>query len=148
MPATHLISVDLPAPLSPTSAITCPASTWKSTLLRARTAPKLLSTPFSSSRCCPCSLKSLSRSIEGLRGGVPSTPPRIVLRSSKACLGAVRLELPDADLVLRQEPVLDDRVVDVRLRDSDRGQKHRRRRLAPVLRLIRRVGLLALGQRD
>src|SRR5437762_12313624 len=68
MPATHLISVDLPAPLSPTSAITCPASTWKSTSLRARTAPKLLSTPFSSSRCCPCSLNSLSRSFRGSPG--------------------------------------------------------------------------------
>ena len=27
----HLISVDLPAPLSPTSAMTSPGATWKST---------------------------------------------------------------------------------------------------------------------
>src|SRR3954453_11809461 len=63
MPATHLISVDLPAPLSPTSAITCPASAWKLTPLRAWTAPKRLSTPFSSSRWC--SLKSLLPFFEG-----------------------------------------------------------------------------------
>src|SRR6478672_3641022 len=42
MPATHLISVDLPAPLSPTSAITSPARTSKSTAVSACTEPKLL----------------------------------------------------------------------------------------------------------
>ena len=44
----HLISVDLPAPLSPTSAMTSPAATWKSTSKSAWTAPKLLETPRSS----------------------------------------------------------------------------------------------------
>src|SRR2546430_4564704 len=43
MPATHLISVDLPAPLSPTSAITSPARTSKSAPSRAKTAPKCFS---------------------------------------------------------------------------------------------------------
>ena len=48
MPAMHLISVDLPAPLSPTSAMTSPADTWKSTSNSAWTAPKLFETPCSS----------------------------------------------------------------------------------------------------
>src|SRR5918998_6577221 len=47
-PAMHLISVDLPAPLSPTSAMTSPCDTWKSTSNSAWTAPKLLETPTSS----------------------------------------------------------------------------------------------------
>ncbi len=42
MPAMHLISVDLPAPLSPTRAMISPTSAWKSTPLRAVTAPKRL----------------------------------------------------------------------------------------------------------
>ena len=40
----HLISVDLPAPLSPTSAMTSPARTSKSTSVRAWTEPKLFVT--------------------------------------------------------------------------------------------------------
>src|SRR3954464_1779591 len=50
MPAIALMRVDLPAPLSPTRATTSPAPTSKSTSVSARTAPKLLLTPFSSSR--------------------------------------------------------------------------------------------------
>src|SRR5450432_1580549 len=42
MPPTHLTRVDLPAPLSPTSAITSPRKTLKSTLCRTWIAPKLL----------------------------------------------------------------------------------------------------------
>src|SRR5258708_18363740 len=45
MPAMHLVSTDLPAPLSPQSAVTCPAGTSRSTLVRAWTAPKCLSRP-------------------------------------------------------------------------------------------------------
>src|SRR5438034_3053694 len=49
IPATHLISVDLPAPLSPTSAITSPSRTSKFTPSSACTAPKLFDTSRSSS---------------------------------------------------------------------------------------------------
>src|SRR6478736_6356492 len=49
MPAMHLISVDLPAPLSPTRAITSPARTSKSTLSSAVTGPKLFERPRVSS---------------------------------------------------------------------------------------------------
>src|SRR5947208_12998916 len=48
MPATHLINVDLPAPLSPTSAITSPSRTSKATSCSACTDPKLLETSRSS----------------------------------------------------------------------------------------------------
>src|SRR2546421_10822957 len=46
----HLTSVDLPAPLSPTSAVTSPACAVKSTSRRTCTGPKLLLMPRSSSR--------------------------------------------------------------------------------------------------
>src|SRR4051812_38950887 len=42
VPATHLTRVDLPAPLSPTSAITSPCRTSKSTSVSAWTEPKAL----------------------------------------------------------------------------------------------------------
>src|SRR4051794_26612912 len=48
MPEIALISVDLPAPLSPTSATTSPAWTSKSTPVSASTAPNRLVTPFTS----------------------------------------------------------------------------------------------------
>src|SRR4051794_13169359 len=48
MPAMHLMRVDLPAPLSPTRAMTWPGATWKFTWYRACTAPKLFDTPRSS----------------------------------------------------------------------------------------------------
>src|SRR5690349_8157751 len=48
MPAIALTRVDLPAPLSPTSAVTSPGYTWKSTSCSTCTTPKLLLTPRSS----------------------------------------------------------------------------------------------------
>src|SRR6266508_5873025 len=48
MPEMVLMRVDLPAPLSPTSAVTWPAWAAKSTALSACTAPKRLLTPRSS----------------------------------------------------------------------------------------------------
>src|ERR1700742_3582268 len=55
IPATHLIRVLFPAPLSPTRAVTSPARTSKSTSRRTWTAPKLLLIPRrdSSAGCCP-----------------------------------------------------------------------------------------------
>src|SRR5436305_9155259 len=49
MPAMHLIRVDLPAPLSPTSAITSPAVAVKSTSVRACTEPNDFVIPRTSS---------------------------------------------------------------------------------------------------
>src|SRR6516165_4352031 len=48
-PETVLIRTDLPAPLSPASAVTLPAGTAKSTPLRAWTAPNALLSPRNSS---------------------------------------------------------------------------------------------------
>src|SRR6185369_9382105 len=48
MPPMHFTSVDLPAPLSPTSEVTSPALAAKSTSFRTCTGPKLLFTPRSS----------------------------------------------------------------------------------------------------
>src|SRR5450432_863691 len=45
MPPTHFTRVDLPAPLSPTSAMTSPRKTLKSTLCSTWIAPKLLLIP-------------------------------------------------------------------------------------------------------
>ena len=50
MPAIALTSVDLPAPLSPTSATTSPAWTSKFTSESASTGPNLLLTPLNVSR--------------------------------------------------------------------------------------------------
>ena len=47
-PARPLIKVDLPAPLSPTRAVTWPAYAEKSTPLRTSTGPKLFLTPVNS----------------------------------------------------------------------------------------------------
>src|SRR5438046_3409641 len=50
MPATHLIRTDLPAPLSPASAVTCPAGISRSTDVRACTGPNRFVTPRSRRR--------------------------------------------------------------------------------------------------
>ena len=42
IPAMHLMSTDLPAPLSPASAVTCPAGTSRSTSVRACTGAEVL----------------------------------------------------------------------------------------------------------
>src|SRR5438034_3172500 len=47
IPAIHLISTDLPAPLSPASAVTCPDGTSRSTPTSACTGPKFLLIPRS-----------------------------------------------------------------------------------------------------
>jgi hypothetical protein len=45
MPETHLINVDFPAPLSPSSAVTSPAGTSRSQSWRACTGPKFFDIP-------------------------------------------------------------------------------------------------------
>src|SRR5215218_11030438 len=96
MPAMHLISVDLPAPLSPTRAMTSPGDTWKSTSNSAWTAPKLLETPCSSRTGVPVTCDSSSRPERtgGAPGGAP--PGHSLL---KADLLALVGELARADLL-------------------------------------------------
>src|SRR3954452_11202121 len=98
IPAIALISVDLPAPLSPTRATTSPASTSKSTPVRASTAPKRLLTPRA------------SRSRFGTAG--PLLMCCLLLLD--AVLRAGRLVRGGADLGHGVVLVLDDRVLDLR----------------------------------
>ena len=67
-PAKTFIKVDLPAPLSPTSAITSPRATSKSASRRACSPPKLLSIPLTT-RCAggaSCPTKCFLEVIEPL----------------------------------------------------------------------------------
>src|SRR5947207_4092401 len=100
MPAIVLIMVDLPAPLSPTRAMTSPLLTWKSTPASAVTAPKRLKTPFSSSRGCPLIALLLRR------GGGAAAPPPSVASLPDTCRLAQGRVLPDADVTGLQEAVL------------------------------------------
>src|SRR6266516_6752760 len=94
MPAIVLISVDLPAPLSPTSAITSPRRTSRSTSLRASTDPKVFVMPRSSRT--GVSSGNEVRFLTQL--GRPEAPqPRVTYRL------AVLLVLPDADVALLEE---------------------------------------------
>src|SRR3954449_7634376 len=139
MPEMALIKVDLPAPLSPTRATTSPWPTSKSTSVSARTAPKLLLTPFSS-----------SRGVFGPAAGlvaVASVTSLLLPRRGPFAHSLTFLLQPDllagrrigrrADLVHGVQAVLDDRVLDVGLRDRDRLQDHRRDVGLPIVGLGR-----------
>src|SRR5689334_1508521 len=113
MPATHLMSVDLPAPLSPTSAITSPLRTSKSTSASACTEPKLFEIPRSSSAGASFALAAFMEGDDGTAGAgalrrAPAPQPFLlaVLR-----VGAV------ADVLLLQVAV--EELLVVRLRDRD-----------------------------
>src|SRR5919206_3078640 len=115
MPATHLISVDLPAPLSPTSAMTSPSRTAKSTSCNACTDPKCFETPWSSS----VGEVSVTEAPFYHGGGAPSERPQ-----RESFLLAVLLVDPVADLALLQKPFLEEELV-VLLRDPHRRQQDR-----------------------
>src|SRR4051812_36927914 len=137
IPEIALIRVDLPAPLSPTRATTSPLPTSKSTSVSARTAPKLLLTPFSSSRGvfgCAVGFVAVASvtSLLPLRCGPLCSLSHFLQRWSATLLvyphrapvtaHLHRLLQPDllarsrvgvrADLVDRVETVLHDRVLD------------------------------------
>src|SRR5262249_38647117 len=118
----HLIRVDLPAPLSPTRAITSPSRTSKSTSSRAWTEPNDLERP----RIWRSGV-SLTVTEYG-RWRRPETPPPRLTNLLLAVLG----ELADADVALLQELVLEEPRV-IRLRDRDDRQRDCRLLLAAVL---------------
>src|SRR5712691_611406 len=91
VPATHLISVDLPAPLSPTSAITSPARTSKSTSDSACTEPNDLVMSRSSRSGFTFTVGVLPELVEAPRLGR-------LHRDVGVRLFAVLLELADADV--------------------------------------------------
>src|SRR5919202_2735343 len=130
----HLISVDLPAPLSPTSAITSPSRTSKSTSWSACTEPKL----FETSRSSRVGGFAFTRVFYKRWGALEGTPHRVDR------LLAVLLVLPVADLAALQEAFLEEELV-VRLRDPDRRQQDRLR--AAESRDLSRH-LLVLDERD
>src|SRR5215475_12002943 len=140
MPPMHLTSVDLPAPLSPTRAVTSPARAVKSTLRRTCTGPKLLSSPRSSSRgvaltsWCSCRTGVAGRPV-GLPAPVPAprvdaTPGRALVPVSMDVLadsggGALGGVVAGAQVGLGDVPVSHD-VLDVVLVDRDRVGEHGR----------------------
>src|SRR4051812_35802854 len=111
MPAMHLISVDLPAPLSPTSARTSPACTSRSTSVSAWTEPKDLWTPRSSRS--GVSLIGEKRSGATLREPPPT--------GNDLLLAVLRVDAV-ADVALLQEARREEELV-VRLRDRLRGDE-------------------------
>src|SRR5919201_5677368 len=123
MPAMHLISVDLPAPLSPTSAITSPSRTSKSTSVSACTEPKCLLSPRTSSvgiavvDSAAVVAVAVTSASSG-RGALAAPRPGWSLL-------AELLELPVADVALLQEPAREEDLVvllrDRLRRDQDRG---------------------------
>src|ERR671938_178584 len=135
MPATHLISVDLPAPLSPTSAITSPSRTSKFTRSSACTAPKL----FETSRSSRVGRGVVFTGVFYNGGGPPEGAPHRV-DQLLAVLGVLAV----ADLAPLQEAFLEEQLV-VRLRDPDRGEQDR---LRSADLAIHARDLLALDDRD
>src|SRR6266487_4831158 len=142
MPATHLIKVDLPAPLSPTSAMTSPSRTSKSTSASACTDPNDFEMPRS---------WRIGVSLTGV--GFPTTKPvgtpaRAPPPVSPVWLLAELRELADAHVALLQELVLEEPRV-VGLRDRDDRNLDGRLLLAAVLAEPVDPGhLLVLQQRD
>src|SRR5690348_8950637 len=137
VPAMHLMRVDLPAPLSPTSAITSPLLTSMSTPLSAWTEPNDL-VRFRSSR----SGVSLIRSSRV--GGAPKDASNA---GSREMLLAVLRVRPDAHVALLQELVREEPLV-VRLRDPNDRQSKSRLVLRTVLAEAVRLRLLTLDQCD
>src|SRR3954452_12770645 len=105
----HLMSVDLPAPLSPTSAITSPSRTSRSTSVSACTDPNDLKTPRSSRRSL--SLTSRLSHTETAKA-TPSGRLRRMTPLLLAVLGVVAV----ADVALLEEARREQQLV-VRLRD-------------------------------
>src|SRR3954452_6432719 len=127
-PDSTLIIVDLPAPLSPTSAITSAGRTSRSAPRRASTLPN-----------------DLKMSRISNRGVARSEPRSAAERSSEVTCGG---GVAGAQVVSRDEPVVDHSldVVDV---DHHRVEEQRRHVVAVVVEGVGEVGrLLAAGQGD
>src|SRR3954452_21779256 len=153
MPAIALIRVDLPAPLSPTRATTSPGPTSKSTSVSARTAPKLLLTPFSSSRgvfgpAAGCVAVASVTCLLQLRRGPLAHSLTFLLQAGLLARCGVGLR---ADLIDRVQAVLDHGVLDLVGRHRDGRQDDRVDLLLAVVGLrVHETGRngLALGERD
>src|SRR5438105_5117650 len=105
MPEIDFVRTVLPAPLSPTSAITSPASARRFARVRALTAPKRLAASFTSSRWSLTVLDPL-RARAGT-GGAPERPAGSALWLLDPVLGAQRGVRARADVAPVQESVVD-----------------------------------------
>src|SRR3954471_15425283 len=104
MPAMVLTRVDFPAPLSPTSAMTSPVRTSKSTSASAWTDPNDFVIPRSSKVGVSV---TVSRFLpQRIGGGAREAPPPTVTAVSFGLLAELR-ELADADVGLLEELVLE-----------------------------------------
>src|SRR5919198_4725098 len=104
MPAIVFTSVDLPAPLSPTSPTTSPGATSRSTSSSACTAPNLLLTPRSESKGLSAFISFLSRSAGCGRAAGAARPDLLCLLDPSLLAG--RRVCGGADLRHREEVVL------------------------------------------
>src|SRR4051812_4685374 len=147
MPPMHLTNVDLPAPLSPTSAVTSPGYTARETSRRTCTGPKLLLIPRTSSRGVAVTVfLSQGRGRWWRRAARSPPPPGSLLDAGLGALGRV---VAGAQLSCRDEAVVEDDL-HVVLGDRNRVEQDRWDVLLGV-----RVGdlagdglLLPLGERD
>src|SRR5215210_7130846 len=92
IPATDLMRVLLPAPLSPTRAVTWPAYVSRSTPRSTCTAPKLLFTPRRDSTGCPCGVvcacaAESATAIAVLGAADPGVRARLLERGGAEVLG-------------------------------------------------------------
>src|SRR5213075_3240167 len=116
----HLTSVDLPAPLSPTSAVTSPACAVKSTSRRTCTGPKLLLMPRSSSRgAAVTGAPHVGVTPVPASGTCRDAGTGICPRSADAGRGALGGVVAGAQVGLGHETVGHD-VLDIVLVDDDR----------------------------
>src|SRR3954467_5007525 len=158
VPAMPLTRVDLPAPLSPTSAVTSPGYTSKSTSCRTWTGPKLLlsrrAVRIGSVTVPPLPGRSrFGAGWSGRRRGRPGRDPAAhaqtsTLRAGLLLGGQIRAGGLDAlaDLSLRQGTGVD-HVGDIRLGDDLRRQEQRLDLVVGRLRVGEVGQLHACGRR-
>src|SRR3954471_16956847 len=147
-PEMTFTSVDLPAPLSPTSATTSFGATSISASVRACTAPKRFEIPRSERTGAAVAVAVTALPFQVEDRGRRTDHPRSRSLLESGLLAIVRVLLR-ADLLDRVEAVLDHGVLDVVLGHRDRGEQLRGHVRAPVvLRLVGRGVLLALERGD
>src|SRR6201991_2730800 len=135
----HLTKVVLPAPLSPTNAVTSPGWIARSTSCRTCTGPKVLFTALSSKiGLVTASSLSIPPCPPVRRLGHPEIDPGRPVRSLDAELVASGLGVRHTDLGCLH-PAGIHHMLDVLLGDQDRVEQHR---------LDRPVGLGVLGDPD
>src|SRR5207342_2038367 len=121
MPAMHFTSTDLPAPLSPRRAVTSPARTSRSTLVRACTGPNAFEIPCRRSSGWGA-VSALTRpEPRGAAGAAPCGGAARRSRLADSCCCACAFECSGAEVGDFDGAVFDDGVVHVLGGDPDWG---------------------------